>query len=60
LSSTLGILDPFIYSNADSPASYKAAGHGSRHFCRLKLEHKAAKHCWRDKHLTRPLINKKK
>jgi len=55
LSSILRILDPFI--NIDHPASYKAAGHRSRYFCRLQLEHKAAAlaldptHCSHDKHL---------
>jgi hypothetical protein len=33
----LGILDLFI--NTDRPASYKAAGHRSRYFCKLQLEH---------------------
>jgi len=41
LSSTLGILDPFINISTGSPASFKAAGHRSRYFYRLKL-HKAA------------------
>jgi len=59
-------LDPFIYINTDSPASYKASGHRSRYFCRLQLEHKASSfaldptHFSRDKHLARPHINKKK
>jgi len=44
----------------DRPASYTAAGHGLRDFCRLQLEHKASAlaldltHCSRDKHLARP------
>jgi len=42
LSSDLGIFGPFININSDSQASFKAAGHRSRYFCRLQLEHKAA------------------
>jgi len=66
LSSTPGILDPFINVNTDSPASYNGAGHCSRYFCRLQLVHKASTlaldptHCLCDKHLERPHINKKK
>jgi len=60
LSSVLGISDPFININTDRPASYKAAGHRLGYFCRLPLEHKAATHCSRDKHLARTLIKKKK
>ena len=66
LSSILEILDPFINISTDRPASNKAAGLRSRYFCRLQLEHKASTfapdptHCWRDKHLARPHINKKK
>ena len=49
-----------IRVNTDRQASHKAAGHRSRYFFRLQLEHKAATHCSRDKHLARPLINQKK
>jgi len=47
--------------NTDRPA----AGHRSRYFGRLPLQHKASAlaldstHCSRDKHLARPHINKK-
>jgi len=50
----------------DSPASYEAAGHRSRYFSRLQLEHKAATlvldptHCSLHKHLARLIMNKKK
>ena len=50
----------------DSPASYEAAGHRSRYFSRLQLEHKVSAlsldptYCSRDKHLARQHINKKK
>jgi hypothetical protein len=58
----------FINFNNDLPASFKAAGHLSRYCYRLQLEHKAAAvtqvspHIagWRDKHIARPHINKKK
>ena len=66
MSSILGILDPFFIINTDSPASFKAAGHRSRYFCRLQLQHKTSAlalnptHCSRNKHLARPDINKKK
>ena len=53
-------LGSFININTDRLASYKAAGHRSRYFGRLQLEHKAVTHCSRDKHLARPHINKKK
>ena len=60
MSSILWILGPFININTDPPASFKAADHRSRYFCRLQLEHRAATHCSRDKHLARPQINKKR
>jgi hypothetical protein len=44
-------LDPFININTNRLASYKAAGHRSRYFGRLQLEHKAATHCSCNKHL---------
>jgi len=46
------ILDPFI--NTDRLVSYKAAGHRSRYFDILQLEHKAVTYCLRDEHLARP------
>jgi len=55
LSSTLGILDPFIHINIDSPASYKADGHSSRYFCRLQLEHKAAAVTYVNPHIARAI-----
>jgi len=36
-----GVLGSFIIMNTGLPASYKAAGHRSRHFCRLQRGHKA-------------------
>jgi hypothetical protein len=66
VSSILRILYPFIYINTDSPAAYKAAGHRSKYFCSLQLEHKASNltfdptRCSRDKHLARPHVNKRK
>ena len=47
-------------------ASFKAAGHRSKYFCWLPLEHKASTlaldptHCSRDKHSARPHVNRKK
>jgi len=35
-------LDSFIKINNDRPASYQAAGHRSRYFCRQQLQHRAA------------------
>jgi len=52
------IVGLFISTNTDRPPSFIAARHRSRYFCRLQLEHKAATHCSRDKHVARPLINK--
>jgi len=68
LSSTAGILDPFISVNIDSPASFRAAGESS---FEIILQTAAGSqgsycytcqptHCSRDKHLARSLINKKK
>ena len=65
LSSIVGL---FITTLTDCLASFKAAGHRpeSRYFCRLQLGHNAATVTYvnpstaRDKHLARPLINKKK
>jgi len=50
----------FISTLNGRPASFKAARLRPRYFCRLQLEHKAATHCSRDKHLARQHINKKK
>jgi hypothetical protein len=54
------IVDLFITTLTDRPASFKAAGNRPRYFCRLQLEHKAATHCSRDKYLVRPNKKKKK
>ena len=54
------IVGLFININTGRPASFKVAGHRSRYSCRLQLEHKAATHCSRDKHVARPHINKNK
>jgi hypothetical protein len=50
MSSNLEILDPFININTDCKASYQVAGHSSRYFGGLQLEHKAVTHCLRNKH----------
>jgi hypothetical protein len=66
LSFILGVLDPFININTDRPASYNTAGHRSRKFCTLQLEHKGSilaldlLHCSRDKNLARPHTNRNK
>ena len=54
------IVGLFTNINTDRPASFKAARRLSRYFCGVPLEHKAAAHCSHDKHLGRPIINKKK
>ena len=59
-------LEFFSNIDPDRPASYKAAGHHSRWFCRMQQEHRVSTfsfnhtHCSSDKHLGQPHINKKK
>jgi len=54
----------FVTTLTDRQASFEAARHCSKYFCRLQLAHKAVTlaldptHCSCDKHLALPHINK--
>ena len=50
----------FIKLNSDSPATFKAAGHHSRDISAVyNWSKRRATHCPLDKHLVRPIINRK-
>jgi len=50
-------MDPFLNINihTDRSASFKAAGHRSRYFGRLQLEHKAATVTYVNPHIVRAI-----